>query len=169
VLRWLQARGVGYAIKVPFYRWLDLQRAIRAEPTWVPVAPNVTGFTIPQARTPWQIPVAVTIYRTKVRHRATKNYQLDLFDPNDGRHEYAAVTSNLSLTVRNLWYFTCGRGNHEKTIAQLKQGLAFHSVPTQAYAANRFSVTRQLRYSRDDSLPLTSASSSTVYPSRPSS
>ena len=100
VLRWLQARGVGYAIKVPFYRWLDLQHAIRAEPSWVPVAPNVTGFTIPQARTPWQIPVAVTIYRTKVRHRATKNYQLDLFDPNDGHYEYAAVTSNLPLTVR---------------------------------------------------------------------
>ena len=29
VLRWLQGRGVGYAIKVPFYRWLDLQRYIR--------------------------------------------------------------------------------------------------------------------------------------------
>ena len=78
------------------------------------------------------IPVAVTIYR----HRATKNYQLDLFDPNDGHYEYAAVTSNLALTVRNLWYFACGRGNHEKTIAQLKTGLAFHSVPTQTYAAN---------------------------------
>ena len=30
VLRWLQARGVGYAIKVSFYRWLDLQRSIPA-------------------------------------------------------------------------------------------------------------------------------------------
>ena len=50
VLRWLQARGVGYAIKVPFYRWLDLQQSIRAQPTWVPVAPNVTGFTIPRPR-----------------------------------------------------------------------------------------------------------------------
>ena len=68
--------------------------------------------------------------------RATKNYQLDLFDPNDGHYEYSAVTSNLALTVRNLWYFACGRGNHEKTIAQLKTGLAFHSVPTQTYAAN---------------------------------
>ena len=50
VLRWLQARGVGYAIKVPFHRWLDLQQSIRAQPTWVPVAPNVTGFTIPRPR-----------------------------------------------------------------------------------------------------------------------
>ena len=136
VLRWLQARGVGYAIKVPFYRWLDLQRYIRADPTWVPVAPQVTGFTVTRAVTPWQIPVAVTIYRKKVAHRATKNYQLDLFDPNDGHYEYSAVTSTLDLTVRNLWFFACGRGNQEKTIAQLKSGLAFHSVPTQAYAAN---------------------------------
>ena len=136
VLRWLQGRDVGYAIKVPFYRWLDLQRYIRDTPTWVPVAPGVTGFAVPQAETPWQIPVAVTLYRKKVRHRATKNYQLDLFEPNDGHDEYSAVTSNLTLTVRNLWYFACGRGNQEKTIAQLKTGLAFHSVPTQGYAAN---------------------------------
>ena len=82
VLRWLQGRGVGYAINVPFYRWLDLQRYIRDSPTWVPVAPGVTGFAVPGAETPWHIPVTVTIYRKKVHHRATKNYQLDLFDPN---------------------------------------------------------------------------------------
>ena len=28
------------------------------------------------------------------------------------------------------------RGNHEKTITQLTTGLAFHTVPTMAYAAN---------------------------------
>ena len=61
VLRWLQGRDVGYAIKVPFYRWLDLQGYIRDTPTWVPVAPGVTGFAVPRAETPWQIPVAVTI------------------------------------------------------------------------------------------------------------
>ena len=95
VLRWLQARGVGYTIEVPFYRWLDLQRYIRAQPVWVPGTPNVTGFTISQAVTPWQIPVAVTIYRTKGAHGATKNYQLDLCDPNDGHYEYASVTRYL--------------------------------------------------------------------------
>ena len=154
VLRWLQGRGVGYAIKVPFYRWLDLQRYIRNSPTWVPVAPGVTGFAVPGAETPWHIPVTVTIYRKKVHHRATKNYQLDLFDPNDGHYEYSAVTSNLALTVRNLWYFACGRGNHEKTIAQLKTGLAFHSVPTQTYAANSaWQAARGARPQPVDELP----------------
>jgi hypothetical protein len=136
VLHWLAAREAGYAIKVPFYRWLDLQQYIRAQPTWRPVAPDVTGFVVPQAATPWGCPVWVAIYRKHVHHRATKNYQLDLFDPNEGHYEYSAVTSTLDLTLANLWHFACGRGNHEKTIAQLKTGLAFHTVPTMAYAAN---------------------------------
>ena len=136
VLQWLWARPAGYAIKVPFYRWLDLQQYIRAQPTWRPVAPGITGFVVPEATTPWGRPVWVAIYRKHVQHQATKNYQLDLFDPDDGHYEYSAVTSNLDLTLANLWWFACGRGNHEKTIAQLKTGLAFHTVPTMAYAAN---------------------------------
>jgi hypothetical protein len=136
VLQWLWARPAGYAIKVPFYRWLDLQQHIRAQPTWRAVAPGITGFIVPEAATPWGRPVWVAIYRKHVQHQATKNYQLDLFDPNDGHYEYSAVTSNLDLTLANLWWFACGRGNHEKTIAQLKTGLAFHTVPTMAYAAN---------------------------------
>jgi hypothetical protein len=130
------ARGVGYGIKVPFYRWLDLQQYIRAQPTWTRVAPDVSGFIVPAAATPWGTPLWVAIYRKKVAHRTAKNFQLDLFDPNDGSYEYSAITSNLGFTVANLWYFMAGRGNHEKTIAQLKGGLAFHTVPTMAYAAN---------------------------------
>jgi Transposase DDE domain group 1 len=136
VLRWLQSHGAGYAIKVPFYFWLDLQRYIRAQRDWMRVAPDVTGFVVSAAVTPWQTPLWVAIYRKKVRHRATKNFQLDLFDPNDGHYEYSAVTSNLDFSLANLWYFMCGRGNHEKTIAHLKSGLAFHTVPTMSYAAN---------------------------------
>jgi hypothetical protein len=136
VLRWLRGRPVAYAIKVPFYTWLDLQAEIRRQPTWTRVTSDVSGFALPAAITPWGFPIAVTIYRKQVRHRTAKNFQLDLFDPNDGYYEYSAVASNLSLTIRNLWYFMAGRGNHEKTIGQLKSGLAFHTVPTNAYAAN---------------------------------
>ena len=91
---------------------------------------------MPAAATPWGHPVWVAIYRKKVAHRTAKNFQLDLFDPNDGHYEYSAVTSNLGFTVASLWHFMAGRGNHEKTIGQLKSGLAFHTVPTMAYAAN---------------------------------
>lgn len=136
VLQWLKARRVGYAIKVPFYFWLDLKQHIRRQRTWARVASDVEGFMVPALDTPWGYSCAVAIYRKKVAHRTVKNYQLDLFDPNDGYYEYSAITSNLGFTVANLWYFAAGRGNHEKTIAQLRSGLAFHTVPTMAYAAN---------------------------------
>ena len=51
-LRWLGGRGVGYAIKVPFYFWLDLQAHIRTQRTWAPVAPDVSGFALCEALTP---------------------------------------------------------------------------------------------------------------------
>jgi hypothetical protein len=41
---------------------------------------------------------------------------------------YAAVTSTLDLPLAHLWHFARGRGNHEKTIAQLKTGLALFIV-----------------------------------------
>ncbi|MCX6543702.1 MAG: IS1380 family transposase [Acidobacteria bacterium] len=136
VLRWLTSRGAGYAIKVPFYQWLDLQAYIRQASAWTRVAADVWGFTIPLAVTPWATTLAVTIYRKRVHHRSPKNYQLDLFDPNDGHWEYSAVASNLDFAIRPLWHFMCGRGLQEKTLGQLKSGLAFQTVPTQAYAAN---------------------------------
>jgi len=136
VLRWLAARGAGYAIKVPFYQWLDLQTHIRHAPSWTKVAADVWGFTIPLAVTPWATTLTVALYRKRVQHRSPKNYQLDLFDPNDGHWEYSAVASNLDFAIRPLWHFMCGRGLQEKTLGQLKSGLAFHTVPTQAYAAN---------------------------------
>ncbi len=136
VLRWLAWREVGYAIKVPFYRWLDLQQFIRKAGSWTRVTAEVSGFRVPAVATPWGKTLAVTIYRRKVAHRTAKNFQLDLFDPDDGSYEYSAITSNLDYALANLWHFMAGRGAHEKTIAQLKSGLAFHTVPTLAYAAN---------------------------------
>lgn len=136
VLRWLRRRPVAYALKVPFSTWRDLQAEIRRQRTWTRVTHDVSGFALWEAITPWGFPIAVTIYRKKVRHRTAKTFQLDLFDPNDGYYEYSAVASNLSLTIRNLWHFMAGRGNHEQTIGQLKSGLAFHPVPTNAYAAS---------------------------------
>ena len=116
--------------------WLDLQAYIRQSPAWTTVAADVGGFTVPVAVTPWATTLAVTIYRKRVHHRSLKDYQLDLFDTNDGHWEYSAVASNLGFAIRPLWHFMCGRGLQEKTLGQLKSGLAFHTVPTRAYAAN---------------------------------
>ncbi len=136
VLRLLPARGCGYAIKVGYWSWLPLKQLAAERQRWQRVAPNVTGFfhdlDIPQ----WQLRGRVMIYRTHVRHPSPKNFQLDLFTPDDGHFEYAAVATNLALDLPALYAFICGRGAQEKTLAELKGEFALDVVPTAHYGAN---------------------------------
>jgi hypothetical protein len=46
------------------------------------------------------------------------------------------VATNKDLGVRALWHFMAGRGAHEKTLAELKQTVAFEAIPTHDRHAN---------------------------------
>jgi len=132
----LENIGAEYAIKVPFYRWLDLQSVIANRHRWFKVEDQVDYFETRLWVNAWQCHLPVAIYRKRVGHESRKNYQLDLFDPDNGYYEYSAILSNKPITGRTLWYFMCGRGTHEKTYADLKTGYAFATVPTHHYQAN---------------------------------
>ena len=142
VIRLLQEKKAGYAIKVPFWRWIDLKGHIQGRKRWYHVASKVEYFEKNLRLDPWGMTLRVVIYRKKVMHKTRKNYQLDLFDPNDGYYEYSAVATNLSYDGKELWRFMSGRGAHEKVIGELKSGLAFDTIPTDQYLAN--SVWQQL-------------------------
>jgi hypothetical protein len=136
VLRLLAARGCAYAIKVGYWSWLPFKQLAAERQRWLPVAPDVTGFFhdlhIPQ----WNLQLRVMIYRKHVQHESPRNFQLDLFTPDDGHFEYSAVATNLSLDLPALYAFVCGRGAQEKTIAELKGEFALDVVPTRHYGAN---------------------------------
>jgi len=76
------------------------------------------------------------LYRKHVQHETPKNFQLDLFTPDDGHFEYYAVATNLPLSLPALYAFIGGRGAQEKTIAELKGEFALDVVPTRHYGAN---------------------------------
>jgi len=132
----LEAHAAGYAIKAPFWRCLDLHGHIQRGRGWRRVADQVDGLETRITVAGWQRTFRVVIYRKRVFHPTRKNHQLDLFDPDDGTWEYSAVATNLQLGRRGLWHFMCGRGLHEKTIGELKSGLALDTIPTQDYQAN---------------------------------
>jgi hypothetical protein len=134
VLRLLETTDAGFCIKVPFWKWLDLTGLIKTRRRWQRLNRQIGCFET--TMTVWDVTLRVAIYRKKVFHRSRKNYQLDLFDPNDGYYEYCAIATNLSLPPRQLWNFMAGRGEHEKIIGQLKGQLAFGTVPTNRYGAN---------------------------------
>ena len=59
----------------------------------------------------------VMLYRHHVQHRSPRNFQLDLFTPDDGHFESHAVATNLPLGLPALFAFIAERGAQEKTIA----------------------------------------------------
>jgi hypothetical protein len=136
VLKLLNTRDAGYAIKVPFWKWLGLKNLIRGRRRWKRISSQVGCFEKRMSLTPWGTELRVVIYRKHVHHKSPKNYQLDLFDPDDGYYEYSAIATNLSWDSRRLYNFMCGRGAHEKAIGQLKSALAFDTIPTNHYGAN---------------------------------
>jgi hypothetical protein len=135
LLTWLESRAT-YAIKVPFYQWIGLKDLIVRQQHWRRVAAGVESFETRVWLEPWKCKPRVAIFRKRVHHPSPKNYQLDLFDPDDGHWEYSGVVTNHRLGLRALWHFMGGRGAHEKVLAELKHGYAFDSVPGRSYAAN---------------------------------
>ncbi|MGH7418008.1 MAG: IS1380 family transposase, partial [Candidatus Rokuibacteriota bacterium] len=136
ILRLLTARGCGYAIKVGYWDWLPLKRLAAARRHWHPLAPDVTGFLTDVRVLTWGLTLRVMLYRTHVRHESPKNFQLDLFTPDDGHFEYSAVATNLALGLPALYAFVCGRGGQEKTLGEVKGEFGFDVVPTRHYGAN---------------------------------
>ena len=127
---------MSYAIKVPFFKWLGLLPLIRERQRWHSLPEGMGFFEVSLAVPAWDKTCRVLIYRKPVHHPSRKNYQLDLFDPDDGYFEYSAVTTNLTLRAPALWNFMAGRGAQEKTFAELKGEWALDVVPTHHYGAN---------------------------------
>jgi len=131
-------QDVEYAIKVPMWKWLGLLPRIAAQKRWTRVDSYVDGFEmtlrIDQAK--WDRTERVVVYRKRVSHKSRKNFQLDLYSPDDGHFEYSAVATNQSLQIAPLWHFMAGRGAHEKTYAELKQHFGFAAIPTNHQEAN---------------------------------
>jgi Transposase DDE domain group 1 len=136
ILELLERRNASYAIKVPFFKWLGLLPLIRERQRWHSLAGGMSYFEMSLEVAAWAKSLRVVIYRKGVHHKSRKNYQLDLFDPDDGYFEYSAVTTNLTLGAAALWDFMAGRGAQEKTYGELKGEWALDVVPTHHYGAN---------------------------------
>ena len=136
LLKLLARLGCFYAIKVPFCRWTGVKALVAAQARWTAVAGDIDCFETRLELAVWGLQLRVVVYRKRVHHPSPKNYQLDLFSPDDGYFEYSAVATNLTLTPQTLWYFAAGRGAQEKTFAELKGEFALDVVPTNHYGAN---------------------------------
>jgi hypothetical protein len=136
ILEFLSASRIEYAIKAPLWDWLGTRKIIAKRKRWTQIRPGLQAFFTKLRIPKWNLMLQVAIYRKHVSHRTRKNFQLDLFDPADGHYEYSSVATNKKCGLRGLWDFMAGRGGHEKTLGELKQHLAFDTIPTRDWDAN---------------------------------
>jgi hypothetical protein len=136
ILNLLAREGCEYAIKVGFWKWVGLKSLVAAQRHWTRITAQVSAFETQLRLEPWDLTLRVVVYRKQVGHETRKNFQLDLFSPDDGHFEYSAVTTNKVLAPAALWAFIAGRGAQEKTYGELKGEFAFDVVPTHHYGAN---------------------------------
>lgn len=136
ILRFLDGESLGYATKVPLWKWLGVREKIASRKQWTRVDGTVSGFALTLAIPQWERTQRVVVYRKRVFHETARNFQLDLFSPDDGHFEYSAVATNMNLGVAALWHFMAGRGGHEKTLGELKQHLAFDAIPSRDRQSN---------------------------------
>ena len=136
ILEFLEQAGVAYGVKAPLWEWLGIRHEIQRRRRWKRVRPGLQGFSMRLQIPQWKLSLRVAVYRKHVSHQTRKNFQLDLFHPDDGHYEYSAVATNKREKIRTLWDFMAGRGGHEKTLGELKQHLAFDTIPTHDWDAN---------------------------------
>ncbi len=136
VLDVMDAEDAGFAVKVPFWQHLGLKEQVAERQRWRRIDPELSYFETTLNIDPWRRSVSAFIFRRRVGHRTTKNYQLDLFDPDNGHYEYSAIATNLALSGKALWHFMCGRGAHEQAYGELKNGFGFDCVPSMQHEAN---------------------------------
>jgi Transposase DDE domain group 1 len=136
LLKLLAREGCCFAVKVPFTTWTGVKALVAAQSRWCTVTADIDCFETQLALAAWGLTWRVVVYRKRVHHLSSKNYQLDLFSPDDGYFEYSAIATTLTLAPQALWHFAAGRGAQEKTFAELKGEFALDVVPTNHYGAN---------------------------------
>jgi hypothetical protein len=136
VINYLLKKQVGFAIKAPFWKLLNLKTAAQQRQRWFKINKKWSYFWVKQPIDSIEHEHYVMILRKKVLS-PKKHYQLQLFSPNNGDYEYSAVaTDNKNWNPKELLLFVSGRSAQENSISELKTSFAFDHIPTNTYQAN---------------------------------
>jgi hypothetical protein len=136
VINYLLYRQISFAIKAPFWKLLALKTAAQQRKIWYSVNETWSYFWLKKPIDSLEKDHYVFIFRKKVKEPG-KNFQLDLFSPNDGFYEYSAVvTDTKQWEAKELLLFVSGHSGQENSLSELKDDFAFGYVPTNTYQAN---------------------------------
>jgi hypothetical protein len=136
VINYLLYKRISFAIKAPFWKLLALKTAAQERKIWYFINDTWSYFWLKSPIHSLEKEHHVFIFRKKVKE-PEKQFQLDLFSPNNGVYEYSAVvTDTKQWDAKELLLFVSGRSGQENSLSELKDDFAFGYVPTNTYQAN---------------------------------
>jgi len=136
VINYLLRNNIAFAIKAPFWKLLSLKEAAQQRKRWFKIDDTWSYFRIKNPIDSLDYEHYAFILRKKLRN-PEKNFQLNLFSPNNGVYEYSAVTTDTKdWDPKELLLFVSGRSGQENSIGELKSNFAFDHIPTNTYQAN---------------------------------
>ena len=68
IIELLERRKAGYAVKVPFFKWLGLLPLIRERQRWHTLGEGLGCFELSLDIAPWEKTLRVVVYRKIVHH-----------------------------------------------------------------------------------------------------
>ena len=136
VINYLLKNKIPFAIKAPFWKILSLKETAQQRRKWFKIDDAWSYFWTKEPIDSLDHEHYVFVLRKKLKE-PRKNFQLNLFSPNNGIYEYSAVvTDSKEWKPKNLLLFISGRSGQENSISELKDDFAFDYVPTNTYQAN---------------------------------
>jgi len=136
VINYLLHNNIPFAIKTPFWKLSILKDRAAQRKRWFRINRAWSYFWIKNPIDSLDYEHYGLVLRKKLKSHE-KQFQLNLFSPNNGVYEYSAiVTDTKDWRPKELLLFVSGRSAQEKSIGELKTNFAFDSIPTNTYQAN---------------------------------
>ena len=137
LLKIYENEEVEYATKVPFHRITHLKNIILSNNEWLTMNKNLSYFILTTKCNSWEQERKFLIVRKKLPiSEQKKDFQLNLFSPDNGIYKYQVICTNLNYTSINIYKFMQGRSAQEKYIGELKSDFAFDKIPSKNLNVN---------------------------------
>ena len=136
ILDFLLKKSISFAIKAPFWKLNILKESIQERQRWYKINDQWSYYWIENPIDKCEYEHKGLILRKKLKN-SKRNFQLELFSPNNGLYEYSCiVTDHKNWNEKDLLDFVCGRSAQENSISELKDDFYFDHLLGSSYQAN---------------------------------
>lgn len=133
----LDDASVEFTMSVPFERFTELKSMIESRQRWNKLDDRWSYFESDWKPECWADKFRFVFIRQKVQSQRKGPLQLDLFAPQDEKHDYKVIVTNKECQAKKVLMFHNGRGSQEGIFGAAKTDVALDYIPTKKLYGNQ--------------------------------